>query len=285
MSWKKRKKALDRTVRGWKRGAEGWFVRAEGGFGVGKLVARLRRLGIAPGDTVMVHLGLEASHGFDGGPGELIEAFQQAVGPEGTLIMMTMPFKGMSAHAWLEKGKVFKVRRTVSKVGIVTEVFRRTPGVLRSVHPTHPVAAWGAQAELFTAPVESPAMFGPDSPFGRLVDVGGKVLLYDVPFKRMTFEHYLEDRMQAHLPCPLYRPEPIEAQVIGHDGERRTMPVLTLTEEVNRRRKTPRLERAFDRAGLLRRGRISLTRLLVAEARPMAEELDRLAAKGWRFHR
>jgi len=277
--------ASKRRLNQLKLNTENLYVRVRGGFGEQALVKTLHGLGVVPGDAVMIHSGFTPSHGFEGDVQTLISAFQTAVGPEGTLVMMTMPFKGMSAYDWLAKGKVFKVKRSVSKVGIVTEVFRRSHGVIRSVHPTHPVAAWGRQAKEFTRRVTEPVLFGPDSPFGRLVDMGGKVLLYDVPFRRMTFEHYLEDRIQSHLPVPLYRSQLIDTEVIDHEDNRLTMPVYPLTDEINQVRVTRRLEKALKRAKILKSGRLSLATLMVADAKAMADEVDRLVKTGWRFHR
>lgn len=253
-------------------------------FGPVDLVAALAALGIAPGDVVMVHSGFEPRHGFRGTPMEFIDALIRAVGPQGTLVMMSMPFRGKSAHAWLSAGKPFDVRRSVSMVGIVSEVFRRRKDVVRSVHPTHPVAVWGAEVQRFTAPCGDPAPFGPRSPFGRLLELDGKVLLYGVPFQRMTFEHFIEDHMQALLPVPLYRPAE-RAAVIGHDRVEREMEVLTLTDEVNRCRRSRRLERALRKARALRVGRVGGASLMLGDARAMIAAVDGLVERGWRFHR
>src|SRR5881397_1311983 len=45
------------------------------------------------------------------------------------------------AYFYVQKNPKFDLRRTPSKVGPLTEVFRPLPSVVRSLHPTHPVAA------------------------------------------------------------------------------------------------------------------------------------------------
>ena len=60
----------------------------------------------------------------------------------GTVLMPTLPFGGVAID-YARKNPVFDVRRTPSQTGLLTEIFRRSAGVLRSVHPTHPVAVAG----------------------------------------------------------------------------------------------------------------------------------------------
>ncbi|CAI9416900.1 hypothetical protein ANOBCDAF_03839 [Pleomorphomonas sp. T1.2MG-36] len=50
------------------------------------LAADLRRLGIRPGDLVMVHASLKAIGPVDGGARAIVDALRAAVGPEGTLM-------------------------------------------------------------------------------------------------------------------------------------------------------------------------------------------------------
>ena len=56
-------------------------------------------------------------------------------------------------------------------MGFVTEVFRRTPGVVRSIHPTHSVSALGPLARHLTeAHHRAPSVFGTGSPWQRFAD-------------------------------------------------------------------------------------------------------------------
>ncbi|HIJ83340.1 MAG TPA: AAC(3) family N-acetyltransferase, partial [Magnetococcales bacterium] len=138
-------------------------------FGVGELADFLARLGVGSGRVVMVHCSWDGFEGFSGTPRDLIEILQRAVGREGTLLMPTLPFTGL-ARDWAESGQVFDVRRTPSQMGLVTELFRRSRGVVRSLHPTHPVAAWGALAETMTRDhyrCQTPC--GAGSPYARML--------------------------------------------------------------------------------------------------------------------
>jgi len=73
---------------------------------------------------------------------------------------------------------VFDARLTVSRMGLITEVFRRAPGVVRSVHPTHSVAVWGSRADAIVAGHElADTPCGRLTPYAKLLDYDGKILL------------------------------------------------------------------------------------------------------------
>src|SRR5438094_9016282 len=83
--------------RGVKRGLER-LVRAYHqtfcAFTPADLQRALWQLGVLPGDVLMVHSAFDRFLGFHGGPVDVIRALQEVVGPGGTLIMPTMPFRG-----------------------------------------------------------------------------------------------------------------------------------------------------------------------------------------------
>src|SRR5437868_2462833 len=104
----------------------------------------LRRLGLRAGDTVLVHSAMSRIGFVQGGAGAVVDAFLDALGPEGTLAVPTFPFNG-SMLAYVKSDPDFDVDETPSKMGAITEHVRLRPGALRSLEPTHPVAALGMQ--------------------------------------------------------------------------------------------------------------------------------------------
>ena len=114
-------------------------------FSPEELKALLHRLGVAQGDVVMVHSSFDRFMGFKGSLGDAMRVLQDVVGGNGALLMPTLPFSG-SAVEYVKTNAILDVRRTPSRMGFMSEIFRRLPGVSRSLHPTHPVAGWGAKA-------------------------------------------------------------------------------------------------------------------------------------------
>src|SRR5579863_1861628 len=93
------------------------------------LAESLQRIGIGTGDSVMVHCSFAAMKGFTGNASDVIAVLQGLVSDSGAILMPNQPFDGLAiAHAKL--GRIFDVRRTPSQMGLLSEIFRRTPGVL-----------------------------------------------------------------------------------------------------------------------------------------------------------
>jgi aminoglycoside 3-N-acetyltransferase len=176
------------------------LVRSSRGFSKADLVQMLHRLGVAPGDTLFVHSSLDEFRAFLGKPTDIILALQEAVGPTGTLLMVTLPFTG-TAVDYVQKGEIFDVKRTPSQMGLLTEIFRRSPGVIRSVHPTHSVAAWGRfAAEMVRDHFNAGTPCGRQTPYGRLLDHAGKILFLGTEINVMTFFHSVEEILEPQLP-------------------------------------------------------------------------------------
>lgn len=247
-------------------------------------VRALGRLGVVTGDTLMVHASWAADNGFRGKPAEMIGALRRALGEDGLLAMTSMPYHNRSSAEYLAAGRAFDVRRSPSQMGLLTEVFRRTRGVLRSASPTHPVLALGPGAAEFLAGHESVlAPFGPGTPFARLLERDGKVLTIDAPFSTITFTHFLEDRIKDSLPFSLYEDEPMTATVIDAEGRERRLPVLVLSRLANQRRREARLIAALEERRAIRRARIGNTRLMLIACREMTACVDAMRARGESF--
>src|SRR5438876_2499735 len=115
------------------------------------LEAAFRTLGLKEGDTVLMHSSFSVFSGFRGDPRQVVDCLLRVIGPTGNLCMMSMAYIGF-AYDYLKKDRsVFDVRKTVSRMGLITEAFRRRRGVLRSLNPVHPVLALGPEAAKLVA--------------------------------------------------------------------------------------------------------------------------------------
>jgi aminoglycoside 3-N-acetyltransferase len=146
-----------------------------------QLVQDFKQLGIRRGDAVLVHSALSAIGNVEDGADGVIDALLEVVGEEGTLLMPTL------------SSGVFDQAESPSGVGLITETFRKRKGVIRSFHPTHSVAALGKQAEELTrGHLECPTACGEGTPYFKLMDIGGKILLLGVDQDRNTSLHTIE---------------------------------------------------------------------------------------------
>ena len=152
-------------------------------YGVAHVTEQLRALGVEPGGVLLVHTSFRAVRPVERGPLGLIEALRAAVGEQGTLVMPTMS----------DGQTVFDPRSTPSSgMGVTAELFWRQPGVIRSSHPGASFAAAGPLAERICAPQPLEPPHGPDSPPGRVYELGGQVLLLGVEHSESTLLHVAE---------------------------------------------------------------------------------------------
>src|SRR5215475_12262622 len=106
------------------------------------LVEGFRELGVARGDTLLVHSSYKSLGEVQGGPQTVVRALETALGTDqdGTLIMPTFNFD-------FNQGKPWDVRKTRSKMGALTEMVRMDSRAKRVFHPFYSFAILGKHAE------------------------------------------------------------------------------------------------------------------------------------------
>lgn len=167
------------------------------------LAADLSRLGIAPGDILMVHAALSKIGRVLGGPDTVIGALRDTVGPQGTIMAYCdwdaayedlLDENGCVPRQWRDHIPPFDplTSRAVRDHGVFPEFLRTTPGALRSANSGASVAAIGAKAEWIIADHPIDYGYGPGSPLAKLVEANGKVLMLGAPLDTMTLLHHAE---------------------------------------------------------------------------------------------
>jgi aminoglycoside 3-N-acetyltransferase len=157
------------------------------------LIEQLLALGVTPGGVLLVHSAFSKIKPVDGGPLGLIDALRSALGPNGTLVMPSMsdddehPFDAVATPC--------------VGMGVVAEIFRRIPGVLRSDSP-HAFAAIGPEAARVTADHPWDVPHGLDSPVGRVYELDGQVLLLGVGHDGNTTIHLAESLARVRYRSP-----------------------------------------------------------------------------------
>ncbi|MHC4714968.1 MAG: AAC(3) family N-acetyltransferase [Planctomycetota bacterium] len=154
-----------------------------------EIIAALRAAGLAEGDTALAHSSLSSFGHVDGGADAVIDALLEAVGPGGTVLVPT--------HTWetvTRENPVFDVRETPSCVGFVTNVFRKRPGAVRGLHPTHSCAGIGpAAADLSSGHEIDVTPCGPHSPYARIMEFGGRIVFLGTGLSCNTTLHAIEE--------------------------------------------------------------------------------------------
>lgn len=243
------------------------------------LAQALRDLGVRPGQLLFVHSGADWLRSTNGGPLQVLALLRELVGPQGTLAMPSFPFEGLASD-YLRSAS-FDVRRAPSKMGLLTELFRRLPDVRRSLHPTHAVCAQGPLAEeLIGSHHLDPRPFGPCSPFARMEAHGAQILMIGVDSTVLTHVHVVEDALGSQFPEPVYLPQAQAASVVDGQGEAQSVSTQVHNPAVSRLKSIPRHEAAWLSAGVMRQTRVGHIELRLIDAKALTATLTQWAQQG-----
>ena len=122
---------------------------------------------IKKGDTLFLHSSWDSLANGSFTPVELIDAILEYLGSTGTLAMPAFPPEHLQVS-----GTFFDSKKIPSGGGLVTEIFRRYPGVLRSINLNHSVCAIGQNAEFLTESHQfSSTSWDENSPYYRLCEI------------------------------------------------------------------------------------------------------------------
>ncbi len=260
------------------------WVRVFRSYDESDLLAALHEVGVVRGDALMLHSAFGRAHGFRGSIEQLTDVFIDAVGQEGHLLMVSLPYRS-SSFAYLSKLKVFDVRKTPSMMGLVSEMFRLRPDVLRSLHPTHPVLVRGRRAEAFIeGHPDCLHPCGPGSPFDKLAQANGLVVFFNVAFDTYTFFHYLEHMVSPHLPFSLYTEQTFDVPVVDRAGHPRTVKTHVFAPDAIRRRRFDVFEAALRRRGLIRQTRLGASRIQSVRVQDTIACVSEMASRGEFFY-
>ncbi|MAE64522.1 MAG: hypothetical protein CMJ18_09660 [Phycisphaeraceae bacterium] len=163
------------------------------------IVTGLAGLGIAPAAHIMVHASLSKFGHVDGGAATVVEALREAAGPGGAVVVPSFRDAIRSDSYTLRECReqcpqALCPSRERGYTGAVGETVRALDDAIRSCHPTHSwVGIGGGAEELLSGHRESPTPCGRESPFVRLMQQDGFLLLLGVNVRALTNVHVVED--------------------------------------------------------------------------------------------
>jgi aminoglycoside N3'-acetyltransferase len=202
---------------------------------------------------MIVHSSFKSLGGVEGGPGTVAQALVDAVSPRGSVFVPTFNY-GRDPY---------DPATAPSCDGIITEVLRKLPGAVRSLHPTHPIAGIGPDAPSVLRDHDKAHPFGVGSPCWRLWERDAWILLIGVGHEANSVAHVAEELLQVP-----YLDRRRKARVVRGDGT---------VEEVELRR--PGCSDAWDSVldpplratGAIREGRVGGARLQLMRSRALVD--------------
>lgn len=150
-------------------------------------------LGIKPDDTILIHgdSAVAAQYIYANNTDPVTDFFGELKKylDEGTIIVPSFTYSAT-------KGQRFDVQNTPSKIGLFSEKFRTLDCIQRSKHPIFSICAFGRHADKFTHS-RLDDCFGEGTLFDKLYTSNAKILTMGCAFERVTFTHYVEQRMNV----------------------------------------------------------------------------------------
>jgi aminoglycoside 3-N-acetyltransferase len=171
---------------------------------------------------LMVHSSLNHMHPtYTGSAIEVVRTLIEMCGPDRTLAMPTFYFGDPAtggAHTVLKREGRFDVRRTPSDMGMISELFRRSKGVVHSRHPYYRVSALGPLAESLVAGHErAGTAAGRGTPFDFMAKHDTLIIGLGKSFEVLTQIHHAEEVIGDAFPVPSEPGEHLELTLI--DGK------------------------------------------------------------------
>jgi aminoglycoside N3'-acetyltransferase len=215
--------ALTQRARSWVRKRRGRTLRkrraamlaAHGAVSPAEIAGRLSAMGVARGDTVFLQVSVKDMVTFAGNVHQLLSAMSDLLGPDGTLLMPAYTDPGTAAGE-----AVFDPETAPTYTGIANEIFRRSPDVVRSLHPRHSICGRGRLArELLDGHEKCFPADGADSPFDRLRSIDRAwIVTLGLPPAYVSFLHWVEDIDPGRFPVAVHQRQPAVRRVRSSVG-------------------------------------------------------------------
>ena len=160
-----------------------------------KILEALKSCAPVQDRVLLVHSSLSSCGYITEGPGTVIAALRAWLADG---VGLTLPTHTWSYPKASDVAPVYDYQVTPSLVGAITNYYREQPGVLRSLHPSHSLACSGPDAQQFIAgheTCETPC--GKGTPYMRLVEQDGSVLMFGASLDSYTLFHTAEDAAQV----------------------------------------------------------------------------------------
>ena len=158
---------------------------------IAQLRQDLRNIGVAPGDTLMVHASLRAIGPTENRAEGLVQSLLAVLESQGTLLVY-VDFQPTPEILYFDP-----LHSPASQdFGAFAEIVRTWPNAVRSLNPGASIAAIGARAEWICRDHPIHYGYGPGSPLAKLVELDGKVLLLGSDLNNVTILHHAEHLAQ-----------------------------------------------------------------------------------------
>lgn len=258
-------------------------------YNADELIDKMASMGMEPGDIVFLHSSMMEFYNYQGTGEEFIEKLIAFLGPDGTLAMPAFPKNKLSLcksckteeYHGDEDPIKFDVRNTPTGAGYLPELFRKMPGVKRSINIQHSVCAIGKWADYLTCDHHlSLTAWDEKSPYYRLTLLKAKVFSLGLPSFVSTVIHCTESMLYGKYEYfDQFFDQAISYNYLDENGKQGTHNMRTSFIERHPNKKLYLVKNYFEEGKYLK-GKISNLSIRMADASYTLNRFMELAEQG-----
>lgn len=186
-------------------------------YGTEELLAKLRELGVHEGSCVLIQSSWDSFFNYEGTIKELIDGILKVIGPTGTLAMPAYPYR---------MDRPLNLKKSPTGAGLLADMFRRYPGVKRSINTQHSVCAVGPMSDYLVSEHHlAETCWDEKSPYYRISQVNGIILCLGIGYSFLSTScHCVEsmNRMSVPYYADFWKKEKTTHYYIDYDGVEKT---------------------------------------------------------------
>jgi aminoglycoside 3-N-acetyltransferase len=258
-----------------------------------ELLKDLHELGIGSGMSIYVHSALSKIGNVLGGPDTVIKALIESVTLEGTVIMPGFTIENSMRETlknYQDTGRIFNYKKDIPNVGAIPATFFQKQGVIRSIHPTHSVLAWGRLSKsIISGHKDSSTTFGIGTPLHKLLETNSYLVGLGSNLAHVTFYHVIEDILNNY-PIQIYEQDTYNVRVrLDDDTIKMKRYFAHRSQEYRIEHKDSRwlmdhYEDYFTQYGGMVKGKVGLASCWMISANNMYECVDKLLQEGYSIY-
>lgn len=188
-----------------------------------ELVLNFRKLGLEKGDVLLVHSSYKSFGGVEGGPQTVIDALKFILSEEGTLIVPTFNYDFCD-------GVSYDVKKTPSKMGIISELVRTDSNSKRTFDPVFSFSILGKQRD-YLANLKYEHSFGSNSVFAKLRELNAKIMIIGLSYNEsVTFFHHIEE-IQG---CDYRYFKEFKGEIIDYNGIKNKAKIILFVRDIEK---------------------------------------------------
>lgn len=217
---------------------------------------------------LMIHSSVSNIGKLDKSVSDFVSAWLQQIDlNHQTVIVPALPFN-TTMHEYLASCTSFDVRTARNAMGAISSHISKLPGARRSIHPTHSVVAIGANAEHYVSGHElGETPFGTNSPYSKLTERRGKIVMFGVGLNSVTCFHVYEDMMGDHMPMNVYLKQRFQVPCVDASGNHLLVTTTCHDPSVSANRECERARVELVKSGAIVSCQLGDSELSVVDAR------------------